>query len=302
MGFEVRSNRIITNNKPVDTSGFVTFNVYTQDSTITDPVRKVRLNTATSSALFQIWNGTSFQFSARGDNKLAFLTNTFASGYDINIGDASNRKKSLQYLSDTKGAVWNDGSKDRIWFNALNDTSNPLFNLEAASKTNVMSFAQVGGWRYVAGPDDDSAIFADVFSTGNDRVIKIDNGPTNGGRIKLYEAGVLKVSLDARAGETNVFIENTSIGTSANSARFHVKGANTSSASFSGKFLDGSDVNIIKMRNDGYVIQRGMTAAIAGGDLANGEFSLAIDETLNFAVFTVKYSTGVVKTGGVPLI
>lgn len=84
-------------------------------------------------------------------------------------------------------------------------------------------------------------------------------------------------------------------------ARLHVKGSDSTSSNFAFKADDSANVNIIKGRNDGYVIQRAINAAISDGSLSNNELSFYIDESGNTLTVKVKYSGGTVKTGTVAL-
>jgi hypothetical protein len=85
-------------------------------------------------------------------------------------------------------------------------------------------------------------------------------------------------------------------------AMFHANGTGTTSGQLCAKFGDSANLNIIKMRNDGYVIQRAKDGAITDGSLANSELCWYLDEASPSLISKVKLSTGVVKTVTLPLI
>ncbi len=83
----------------------------------------------------------------------------------------------------------------------------------------------------------------------------------------------------------------------------HAKGADTGAVNHTFKYEDSAGINILKARNDGYVIQRAIDGAISNGSLAASEMSSYIDETLNNLIIKVKYADGVtVKTATIPLV
>lgn len=87
------------------------------------------------------------------------------------------------------------------------------------------------------------------------------------------------------------------------SARLHVKGSGTSSSTFGFRVDDGADLRLFNVRNDGYIIQKALNAAITNGSLNASEYSTYIDETGNNFIIKVKYADGAtVKTATIALV
>lgn len=78
-------------------------------------------------------------------------------------------------------------------------------------------------------------------------------------------------------------------------AMFHVNGT-TATAILGFKYADSANLNILKGRNDGYMIQRAVNAAISDGSLSTNELSWYIDEGGSSIIAKVKFSGGTVKT------
>lgn len=100
-------------------------------------------------------------------------------------------------------------------------------------------------------------------------------------------------------------VGNMSIGLNYNtspSARLHIKASGTTSSTASILAQDSSANRLFEVRDDGYSISKLNTSAISSADLNNGEYSAHVNEGSNLLTFTVKYSSGTVKTGTIALI
>lgn len=128
-----------------------------------------------------------------------------------------------------------------------------------------------------------------------------------GGTANVVNASVLRsvilggTAITATVNDT-AYALNVAIGTGSPTARLEVKGSGSTSATTTALFKNSSSVANLKIRDDNYVIQRAINAAIADADLANNEMSAYIDETTSFLIFKVKTSTGVVKTASIALV
>lgn len=142
--------------------------------------------------------------------------------------------------------------------------------------------------------NSDSDITLDINNTAAKLVpLRVRKSDTSA-LFAVFEAGYS--NFNSRLFVGGYFIDPT--------AMLQVQGLNTLSTTFSVKINDGAatPLNIIKARNDGFVIQRAVNSAIADADLANNEMSGYINEAGNLLIFKVKYSTGVVKTTSLALI
>ena len=113
------------------------------------------------------------------------------------------------------------------------------------------------------------------------------NNNSGGVAVKHYPASYHFFDTSLRVGGTD----------SADSSQFLVFGKGSTSATTNALFQNSSSVNSLKIRDDNYVIQRAINAAIPDADLSNNEMSFYIDEGTNHCVVKVKYSSGTVKTG-----
>lgn len=140
-------------------------------------------------------------------------------------------------------------------------------------------------------------------SSGSGRaLIYVDSSITTGLHISANSTGGNAIVLDTNgdcsfAGSVAVNTSIASLG-----AELHVVGSGNTSATF-GFRVDSSTVNgLLRVRNDGYIIQSALNSAIADGDLANSQMSFYLDEAGNTLTVKVKYSGGTVKTGTVALV
>lgn len=85
-------------------------------------------------------------------------------------------------------------------------------------------------------------------------------------------------------------------------AQLHVSSAGNTSAGFAFRVDSSTVTGLLRVRNDGYVIQAALNAAIADADLANSQMSFYLNEAGNTLTVKVKYSGGTVKTGTVALV
>ena len=138
------------------------------------------------------------------------------------------------------------------------------------------------------------------FGTNN---IVLRNDSTVNSFFQMSSSGVVNIRCDSTT--SNFFMQNTRIGglyTDSFLSKFGVQGSGSTSATTTAIFQNSSSVNALKIRDDNYLIQRAINAAIADADLANNEMSAYIDEGTSFLIFKVKTSTGVVKTASIALV
>lgn len=139
------------------------------------------------------------------------------------------------------------------------------------------------------------------IGSGTDN-LELATYPGSGG-IDIFTSSATFIKFQV-SGEAGRFTSNKdfAVGTTSASARVHIKAFDASSTLFGLRIDDGLNQPILRVRNDGYVIQRAINAAINSADLDNSQMSYYIDEALNTLIVKVKYSTGTVKTGTVALV
>lgn len=202
---------------------------------------------------------------------------------------------------------------------AQNTDANQLFNLTDNGQYEFLTRLDGGG----------SGVPNYYFKTNAGSLrFELEADPGNGSNIRFQEATVLKgfiacvsgisqfagsyrVSLkDLNTNKTRLWVDiigDAYVGVGDDyftpDAMFHTNGTTNTSGALSFKFGSLSNVNILKGRNDGYVIQRAINAAITDGSLSASEMSTYIDETGNNLIIKVKYSDGTtVKTATIPLV
>jgi hypothetical protein len=141
-----------------------------------------------------------------------------------------------------------------------------------------------------------------VYNSLGNIVVNLGASNSDKGDLELYNSsGNIKVNITAGYSVFDAFMK---VGGSfaVATAQLQVVGSGSTSATTTALFQNSSSVTALKIRDDNYLIQRAINAAIPNADLANNEMSAYIDESLNLLIFKVKYSGGTVKTVSLALI
>jgi hypothetical protein len=177
----------------------------------------------------------------------------------------------------------------------------PSFNLSIRSATSYKVDIFGGSGSIYTTGDTNSGYYVNKLSGATTAALYNNNGSNfymnNSGGTRL-------INIESSNGFGHV-IGGWAIGLSYSispTARLHVQGSGSTSSTTTALFQNSSSVNSLKIRDDNYLIQRAINAAIADADLSNNEMSAYINESTSFIIFKVKTSTGVVKTASIALV
>lgn len=256
--------------------GSVATTLYNSDDTILDQVRLVSLygNTSSDKLIFQ---------TLSGDDVL-----TFYGDKTINFGSTASSISVNMY----------SGNGDKIKIYSGSD-------LRSILDHNYIYFTNVAGTGYSYYAKDGAQIYGlggrlGFYNTSSQTIMSLQNG---GSAVELnycYPANVTQVYWYGDSISFKPYVKFGAIGTA--TAGIQVVGTGTTSATTTALFQNSSSVASLKVRDDNYIIQRAINAALADGELLTNQMSFYIDETGNFLICKVKYSGGSVKTCSIPLI
>lgn len=158
------------------------------------------------------------------------------------------------------------------------------------------SLSITGGWRSSYRSTNGYGTYLDFFSSN----VKNSYVYENQGYMNTAVNGVYGI-INSNTAASKFFVDMLNNGYTGisqayfvPSAQQHIKGLNALANSYAQKIEDNVGLNIIKCRNDGYVIQRAVNGAIPSVDLANGEFTLYGNEASNEMTWKWKKSDGTV--------
>lgn len=188
----------------------------------------------------------------------------------------------------------NDGTGASVSINATN----------ASQASSAVDVTTASGGGSAAG----HAIGASVTGSGN---------ATGGSAGSFSSANTANSTLQVSGVETGrgtVKVTHTGTGSDGNAAALSIDLAGsgtaaqgvfiTSASGTTGDLIDarnGSSAFRWRLTHDGYVVETVNTSAYSTSAMWNGSMAVHVDEGSNLLTFTVKYSTGTVKTGAVSL-
>lgn len=182
-----------------------------------------------------------------------------------------------------------NGANASTWIKQSNNSS----GVSAAAGFFASATADGSFFTYGNGFSFDSNTFKNKTQVGNNYGGVILAASSSTGTIQFITGGN---TLSTHNRMTISSTGSVSIGVASASAKFDVKSAGNTTG-FNSIFQNSSGTNIIKLRDDGFVIQKAMNSAIADADLAAGQMAWYINEATDELILKVKYSNGsTVKT------
>jgi hypothetical protein len=288
-------------------------------------------NTSSDKLIFQNLAGTDI-LNIYGDKKIGFLTNQFtdigAGTSNINFGDTTTPSTIAMYFNPTANYIYSalqmycgaykmhnvDGRGRFTWLNSFNGNADIAFYLDGGTSRIITNSYSTSVWQdgythshngnqLVTIRTENSLHGQLILYNSSAQPILLTSSAGTAGYLYQYSNGVARTLLYTTGG--NYFLDSLCTGVTILDpilAQFHVKGNGSTSSTTTALFQNSSSVNALKIRDDNYLIQRAINAAIADADLSNNEMSAYINESTSFIIFKVKTSTGVVKTASIALV
>jgi hypothetical protein len=247
-------------------------------------------NTANDKLIFKNLAGDNI-LNIYGSGQIGLFSNS-GSFANLTIGSASSTKTIYGY-----GGMWFTGSSGSN-YEAVLSGSGEVISLNKLSNGTTAGFVGGGNDPYIL--QKSATICFLSYNVSANEIHYLDNRgfsqiSDTGGLIQVRFSSQTSFNFlgrDFRVGGLN--------GTP--NSKIEIIGNGSTSATTTALFQNSSSVNALKIRDDNYLIQRALNAAIADADLANNEMSAYINESTSFIIFKVKTSTGVVKTASIALV